>query len=173
MNIPKITKICYFLTKLFQKKVGILWNTVCSMTTKLFSRYQLHTMQYFLFNVDMLCIYQLTAELLYNAFITIINYTGPYLLLPSVLGRCRLGSRKGIRPEKKTERWGADVVIFVERGADLHMFQLMPLLLTAACFSKIQIGFTFLVPAQPGCPLEKRPLNGCGSSSSISTSRYV
>ena len=39
-----------------------------------------------------------------------------------------------------------------ERGADLHMAQLMPLPLTASCFSKIQIGFTFLVPAHPGGP---------------------
>ena len=36
----------------------------------------------------------------------------------------------------------------LERGADLHMAQLMPLPLTISCFSKIQIGFyTFLVPA--------------------------
>jgi len=39
------------------------------------------------------------------------------------------------------------VVICLERGADLHMAQLMPLPLTVSCFSKIQIGFTFLVPA--------------------------
>ena len=38
----------------------------------------------------------------------------------------------------------------LEQGADLHMAQLMPLLLTVSCFSKIQIGFTFLVPAHPG-----------------------
>ena len=44
------------------------------------------------------------------------------------------------------------MVICLERGADLHMAQLMPLLLTASCFSKIQIGFTFLVPAHPGSP---------------------
>jgi len=44
------------------------------------------------------------------------------------------------------------VVICLERGADLHMFQLMPLPLTVSCFSKIQIGFTFLVPAHPGSP---------------------
>ena len=42
--------------------------------------------------------------------------------------------------------------------ADLHMAQLMPLPLTVSCFSKIQIGFTFLVPADPGIP-EKGPLN--------------
>jgi len=29
---------------------------------------------------------------------------------------------------------------------------LMPLLLTVFCFSKIQTGFTFLVPAHPGSP---------------------
>jgi len=44
------------------------------------------------------------------------------------------------------------VVICLERGADLHMAQLMPLPLTVCCFSKIQIGFTFLVPAHPGSP---------------------
>ena len=38
------------------------------------------------------------------------------------------------------------------RDADLHMAQLMPLPLTVSCFSKIQIGFTFLVPAHPGSP---------------------
>jgi len=50
---------------------------------------------------------------------------------------------------KKTEWWGAVVVICLERGADLHTAQLMPLPLTVSCFSKIQIGFTFLVPAHP------------------------
>ena len=52
------------------------------------------------------------------------------------------------------------MVICLERGADLHMAQLMPVPLTVTCFSKIQTGFTFLVPAHPGSP-EKRPLNGC------------
>jgi len=42
------------------------------------------------------------------------------------------------------------VVICLERGADLHVAQLMPLPLTVSCFSKIQIGFTFLVAAHPG-----------------------
>jgi len=42
------------------------------------------------------------------------------------------------------------MVICLERGADLHMAQLMPLPLTVSCFSKIQIGFTFLVPAHLG-----------------------
>ena len=44
------------------------------------------------------------------------------------------------------------MVICLEQGADLHMAQLMPLPLTESCFSKIQIGFTFLVPAHPGGP---------------------
>ena len=47
------------------------------------------------------------------------------------------------------------MVICLEQGADLHMAQLMPLPLTVSCFSKIQIGFTFLVLAHPGSP-EKR-----------------
>jgi len=52
------------------------------------------------------------------------------------------------------------MVIHLERGADLHMAQLMPLPLTVSCFSKIQIGFTSLVLAHPGCP-RKGPLNVC------------
>ena len=44
------------------------------------------------------------------------------------------------------------MVICLERAADLHMAQLMPLPLTVSCFSKIQIGFTFLVPTHPGSP---------------------
>ena len=52
------------------------------------------------------------------------------------------------------------MVICLERDADLHMAQLMPLPLTVSCFSKIQVGFTFLVPAHLGSP-GKGPLNGC------------
>ena len=44
------------------------------------------------------------------------------------------------------------MVSYLERGADLHMAQLMPLPLTVSCFSKIQIGVTFLVLAHPGSP---------------------
>ena len=47
------------------------------------------------------------------------------------------------------------MVISLQRGADLHMAQLMPLPLTVSCFSKIQIGFTFLVPAHPGSPRQR------------------
>ena len=81
------------------------------------------------------------------------------LWLPSVLWRCWFGGRKGIRPAKY-DLWGAGVVFCLEQGADLHTAQLMPLLFTVSCFSKIQIGFTFLVPADPGSP-GKGPLNVC------------
>ena len=47
------------------------------------------------------------------------------------------------------------MVICLERGADLHVAQLMPLPLTVSCYSKIQIGFTFLVPAYPGSPRQR------------------
>jgi len=69
----------------------------------------------------------------------------------SVLWCCWLGGRKGIRPVK-TEWWGAGVVICLEWGADLYMAQLMLLPLTVSCFSKIHIGFTFLVLAHLGSP---------------------
>jgi len=49
------------------------------------------------------------------------------------------------------------MVVCLERGADLRMAQRIPLPLTVSCFSKIQIGVTFLVPAHP----DKGPLNGC------------
>jgi len=53
------------------------------------------------------------------------------------------------------------MVVCLERGADFHMAQLMPLPLTVSCFSKVQIGFTFLVPAHPGSHTKKGPLNVC------------
>jgi len=72
-----------------------------------------------------------------------------------------VGRQEGHPACKKTERWGSGMVICLERGADLHMAQLMPLPLTLFCFSKIHIGFlpfwyrpTWVVP-------DKGPLNGC------------
>jgi len=55
------------------------------------------------------------------------------------------------------------MVICLERGADLHMAQLMPLPLTVSCFSEIQIGFTFLVPADPGSPGKRAVKRVCVS----------
>ena len=56
--------------------------------------------------------------------------------------------------------WGAGMVFCLERGADLHMAQLMSLPLTVSCFSEVQIGFTFLLLAHPGSP-GKMELNVC------------
>ena len=53
------------------------------------------------------------------------------------------------------------MAICLERGADLHMAQLMPLPLTVSFFSKIQIGFTFLVPAYPGSPGQRAVKRVC------------
>jgi len=69
------------------------------------------------------------------------------------------GWQEGYLAYKKTEWWGAGMVVCIEQGADLHMAKLMPLPLTVSCFSKIQIGFTFLVPAylrSPGKRAVKR-----------------
>jgi len=73
-----------------------------------------------------------------------------------------VGQLEGHLACKKTEWWGASMVVCLEQGADLQLLtaQLMPLPLTVSCFSKIQIGSTFLVPADLGIP-EKGPLNVC------------
>ena len=68
-----------------------------------------------------------------------------------------VGWQEGHPACKKTEWWDAGVVMVIclERGADLHTTQLMLLPLTVSCFSKIQIGFSFLVPAHPGSPRQR------------------
>ena len=53
------------------------------------------------------------------------------------------------------------MVICLERGADLRMAHLMPLPLTVSCFSKIQIDFTFLVPALLGSPGQRAVKRVC------------
>ena len=53
------------------------------------------------------------------------------------------------------------MVLCLERGADLHTAQLMPLPLTVSCFSNIQIGFTFLVAAHPGSPGQRAVKRVC------------
>jgi len=63
-----------------------------------------------------------------------------------------VGWQEGHPACKKLDWWDASMVICLERDADLHMTQLMPLPLTDSLFSKIQIGFTFLVPDHPGSP---------------------
>ena len=81
------------------------------------------------------------------------------LCVPSVLWRCWLGGRKGIRPVKN---WvvGCWHGFCLEHSTDLHMAQ-MPLPLTISCFSKIQIGYAFLVPAHPGSPGQRAVKRVC------------
>jgi len=79
----------------------------------------------------------------------IISYYVTHTLCLQCFDAVGLDGRKGIRPVK-TEWWGAGMVICLERGADSQVAQLMPLPLAVSCFSKIQIGFTFLVPAHVG-----------------------
>ena len=71
---------------------------------------------------------------------------------------CAAGRASGLQ---KKQRWGAGMVICLERGANLHMAQLMPLPLTVSCFSKIPIGFTFLVPAHHGSPGQRAVKRVC------------
>jgi len=54
-----------------------------------------------------------------------------------------VGWQEGHPACKKTEWWDAGMVICLERGADLHMAQLMPLPLTVSCSSKTQIDLPF------------------------------
>jgi len=88
-----------------------------------------------------------------------------------------VGWQEGHPACKKTEWWGAGVVICLQLDADLHMAQLMPLPLTVSCSSKIQIGFTFLVPAHLGSPGQravKRRACVCGGELHIlaTTAKY-
>ena len=66
---------------------------------------------------------------------------------------------KGIRPVK-TEWWGAGMVICLERGADLHMAQLVSLPLTVSCFSKSRLVLSFWYRLTWVDP-DKGPLNAC------------
>ena len=95
------------------------------------------------------------------------KHLGPTILIYSIRNpfafsalTLLVGRQEGHAACKKLEWWGTGRVICLERDADLHMAQLMPLPLTVSCFSKIQIGFTFLEPAHLGSP-GKGPLNGC------------
>jgi len=74
-----------------------------------------------------------------------------------------VGRQEGHPACKKTEWWGAGVVICLQQRTDLHTAQLMPLPFTVSCFSKIQTGFTFLSgTGSPGYWVvpEKVPLKG-------------
>jgi len=61
------------------------------------------------------------------------------------------------------------VVVCLERGADLHMAQLMPLPLTVSCLSIIQIGFTFLVQSHLDNPGQRavKQVCACGCARAL------
>jgi len=147
------------------KSISILWTTGC-LTRK--------SLVFTTFRASARCITRQTIAwngmtqtsdtIAFDWFMLCIDY-----FRPSVLWRCWLGGRKGIRPVK-TEWWGAGVVIHLERGAnDLHMVQLMPLPPHHLLLQQNPEWFTFLVPAHPRCS-GKMPLNGCCSSSSSGSS---
>ena len=69
-----------------------------------------------------------------------------------------VGRQEG-HPACKKQWWGAGVVICLERGADLHMAQLMPLSL-APVQSRLVLPFWYRLTQ---VVLEKRPLNGQSS----------
>jgi len=86
-----------------------------------------------------------------------------------VLWCCWLGGTKGIWPVKNWLVWCWHGIL-LEWGADLHITQLLALPLTISALVNPhwfhQNGSAFLVPAYPGCPGKKMPLNECSSSSS-------
>jgi len=71
-----------------------------------------------------------------------------------------VGRQKGHPACKKTEWWAAGMVICLERGADLHMAQLMLLPLVVSCSSKSRLVSPIWYRLTQVLP-EKGPLNGC------------
>jgi len=88
------------------------------------------------------------------------SFTGSNNLAFSAL-TLLVGWQEGHLACKKTEWWGALVVVCLQQGADLHKVQLIPLPPDVSCFSKIQIGFTFLVPAHLGSPGKRAVKRAC------------
>ena len=81
--------------------------------------------------------------------------------LPSVLWCCWLHGRKGIQP---VENWVVGCWCGYLSGARCRhdpADATASLPLTVSCFSKIQIGFTFLVPAHLGCPGQRAVKHVC------------
>ena len=106
-------------------------------------------------NVGTTLSYQISNMILINATLLLVHcfimskfYA---FIVPSVLYRCWLGGRKGIRPVNNR-------VVGYWRGClsgarcRLAYGPADATATHASCFSKIQIGFTFLVPAHPSSP---------------------
>jgi len=49
-----------------------------------------------------------------------------------------VGRQEGHPACKKTEWWGAGVVVYLQQGADLHIAQLMPLPLTVESLASVK-----------------------------------
>ena len=82
-----------------------------------------------------------------------------------------VGRQKGHPACKKTEWWNAGAVICLGRGADLHMAQLMTLLLIIPCSNKSRLVLPscfYLSGTSHLVVPDKEPLNGCISSTSSS-----
>jgi len=71
-----------------------------------------------------------------------------------------VGRQEGHPACKKTQWCGAGVVVCLERGADLHMAQLMPLPLTALASVKSRLVLPFWHRLTRVVP-ERGPLNVC------------
>ena len=108
------------------------------------------------------CLPLLLLIVMFCRFFLLIEINSAFSALTLLVGR-----QEGHPACKKLEWWGTGMVICMERDADLHMAQLIPLPLTFSCFSKIQIGFTFLVPADPGSPGKRAVKRVCVCNSSL------
>jgi len=82
-----------------------------------------------------------------------------------------VGQQEGHPDCKKLEWWDAGVVIWLGRGADLHMVQMIPLLLTVSCSRKsrlvLVLPFSYRLMWVVPCKMQTA-INGWSSSSSNS-----
>jgi len=69
------------------------------------------------------------------------NFTEHYCAFSALT--LSVGQQEGHPACKKLQWWGTGMVICLERDADLHMAQLMPLPLTVSSFSKIILALFF------------------------------
>ena len=111
---------------------------------------------------DVLAVVAVTIWLLLTVYIFIYLYVYLFMYVNSssfAFSALTLlvGWREGHPACKKTEWWGTGVVICLERDADLHMAQLMPLSLDSVK-SRLVLPFWYRLN---WVVLDKGPLNGC------------
>ena len=111
-----------------------LWEQGCGVPG---GRWQLKVVYILVFKVLIILLFEVNSFNFYVAFrsLSALAFSALTLLV---------GRQEGHPVCKK-------LVIGLEQDADLHMAQLILLPLTVSCFSKIQIGFAFLVPAVCAC----------------------